>query len=117
MGEEDKVQIEVNIHPQANIQEKTGIHWIGQQGLIFKENLLIIKRYLQRVGKFLDIKLGGRSAYQDKNTNNIYYTKDSRHGDIEVWRISGKKAYHQGSMEPVEGTMYRKPNHPPQTFE
>ena len=62
-------------------------------------------------------KIGGRDAWEDNVRKNIYYTKDGRHNDIEVWQVSGKKAEHLGSMEPIEGTMYKKPNHPPAKFE
>jgi len=61
--------------------------------------------------------IGGRDAWEDNARKNIYYTKDGRHNDIEVWQVSGKKAKHLGSMEPVEGTMYKGPKHPQQVFE
>ena len=36
----------------------------------------------------------------------------------EAWIIcSVKEAKHLGSMEPVEGTMYKGPKHPQQVFE
>ena len=59
-------------------------------------------------------RVGGRETWYDK-IKNLYYTKDTRHYDIEVWKVTGKKAYHQGSMEVYGGTIYKKPNHPPQT--
>lgn len=62
-------------------------------------------------------KINGHEAWKDLRKKNTYYTKDGSHGDIEVWHVSGKKAYHQGSMEPIDGTIYRLPNHDPQRFE
>ena len=62
-------------------------------------------------------KIGGRRAWQNADQKNIYYTKDGCHNDIEVWQVSGKKAEHLGSLEPVEGTMYKGPKHPQQVFE
>lgn len=62
-------------------------------------------------------KINGREAWKDLRKKNVYYTKDSRHCDIEVWRVNGKTAHHQGSMEPIDGTIYKKPNHDPQLFE
>ncbi len=62
-------------------------------------------------------KIGGRKAFQNQSDSSIYYTLDTRHGDIEVWRVTGKKAEHQGSMEALEGKMYRGANHNMEVFE
>jgi hypothetical protein len=61
-------------------------------------------------------KIGGRKCWRDKETG-LYYTKDSRHNDMEVWKVTGKRAEHQGSLEVEIGRMYKGPNHDPQSFE
>ena len=58
-------------------------------------------------------RVGGRETWYDK-IKNLYYTKDTRHYDIEVWKVTGKKAYHQGSMEVYGGRMYKDRTHAPQ---
>ena len=63
-------------------------------------------------GKFI----GGRKAYYDEKKG-YYYTLDGRHNDIEVWKVTGKKAYHQGSIECKNGKLYKEPNHNVEKFE
>ena len=66
----------------------------------FVENKVLTRQWLRPTHR-----IGGRDAWKDQN-GNIYYTKDSQHGDIEVWQVSGRRAYHQGSMEPNDGRFH-----------
>jgi len=62
-------------------------------------------------------KIGGKPAYYSKEKD-LWYTAVKREkNDIEVWKVSGKKAKHQGAMECKKGTMYEGPRHKDQLFE
>ena len=62
-------------------------------------------------------KIGGKEAYYSKEKD-LWYTAVKREkNDIEVWRVSGKKAKHQGAMECKKGSMYEGPSHEDQLFE
>ena len=48
---------------------------------------------------------------------NIFYTRDRLHKDIEVWKGSGKRKTHVGSINPCTGEIYKPPKHAPQELE
>ena len=62
-------------------------------------------------------KIGGKKAYYEESTD-LWYTKVEREkNDFEVWRVSGRRARHQGAIEPKNGTMYEGPSHSDALFE
>lgn len=62
-------------------------------------------------------KIGGKPAYYSKE-NDLWYTAVKREkNDIEVWKVSGKRAKHQGAIECKKGSMYEGPKHKDQSFE
>ncbi len=48
---------------------------------------------------------GGRKVYKDDNEN-IYYTWDSLHGELEVFN---KKGRHLGAASPLTGLLIKPP--------
>ncbi len=62
-------------------------------------------------------KIGGKRAYYDSQKD-LWYTevKGEKH-DFEVWKVSGKKAYHQGAIEPKNGSMYESAKHGIERFD
>jgi len=82
------------------------------------EQLSFIKKKLSD-GSWMKTKhkIGGKPAYYSKEKD-LWYTAVKREkNDIEVWKVSGKKAKHQGAMECKKGTMYEGPRHKDQLFE
>ena len=62
-------------------------------------------------------KIGGKKAYHDQN-NDLWYTQVKKEkNDFEVWRVTGKKAKHQGAIECKKGTLYEGPRHKDEKFE
>ena len=62
-------------------------------------------------------KIGGKKAYHDQ-VNDVWYTQVKREkNDFEVWRVTGKRAKHQGAIECKQGTLYESSSHPDTLFE
>ena len=56
-------------------------------------------------------------AYYCK-TDGLYYVPVKREkNDIEVWRVRGKRAIHQGAIECNTGRLYEGPKHPDGFFD
>ena len=62
-------------------------------------------------------KIKKQKAYYCKKTG-LYYTKvKGEKCDFEVWKVTGKKAKHQGAIESLNGTKYEEAKHPDALFE
>ena len=62
-------------------------------------------------------KINGRRSYYDPEKDLRYVPVKREKNDIEVWKVSGKKAKHQGAIECKNGQLYEGPKHPDGVFE